>query len=76
MQIKDPKKARSIGVKVYLYIFDLLYFDGYDLQDLSLVQRKQLLKQNMDWKKQGSIRYTPYRRENGLKYHKEACEKG
>ncbi|MDT7827574.1 non-homologous end-joining DNA ligase [Pricia sp. S334] len=76
MQVADSEKARSIGVKTYLYIFDLLYFDGYALHDLPLVQRKQLLKRNFDWNEKVPLRYTPHRREKGQKFHKEACNKG
>lgn len=36
MRLHDPDKARRSGVKVYLYLFDLLYFDGYDLTRLGL----------------------------------------
>ncbi len=76
MQVKDPEKARKIGIKSYLYIFDLLWFGGYGLHDLALVQRKGLLRDEFEWKRPVPVRYTPHRRENGLKYYREACKKG
>lgn len=76
MQVKDPEKARHIGIKAYLYIFDLSWFDGYALDGLPLVLRKRSLKKTMDRDRQVPVRYTQHRRENGLKYHREACKKG
>jgi DNA ligase D-like protein (predicted ligase) len=64
---KDP------DVKVYLYLFDVMYTDGYDLQDLPLHERKKVLR---ELELSDPIRRTSYRRENGIAYHKEACEKG
>ncbi len=71
----DATKALSkTKTRVFLYIFDILYFKGYSLESLPLVRRKQLLKNNMEWV--DPIRYTPYRNEKGREYHQEACKKG
>jgi DNA ligase D-like protein (predicted ligase) len=74
MQIKDPSKARNTGVKVYLYIFDLLHYDGYNITQLPLLQRKKILKNVFSWK--DPLRFTSHRKENGKAYHNEACKKG
>ena len=41
MGIHDPRLARLSGIPVYLYLFDLLEFDGHDLTGLPLRQRKR-----------------------------------
>lgn len=75
MQVKDREKARSLNPKVYLYLFDLIYLDNYDLSKLPLRSRKKLLSELLD-SKEDRIRYTTHRNEDGIKYYKEACEKG
>jgi bifunctional non-homologous end joining protein LigD len=35
-------------VQVYYYLFDLLYLNGYDLRELPLIHRKELLRQTFD----------------------------
>lgn len=72
--ISDPDEARASGVKVYLYLFDLLHADGYDLTALDQRDRKGVLQrlQGVD----DPIRYTPHRNEHGLDYLKDACDKG
>ena len=72
--IRDPDAARASGVKVYLYLFDLLYLDGYDTRGLPLRRRKQLLKKALRFA--DPLRYTAHRNEHGEAYHAEACRKG
>ncbi len=74
MQVKDPEKARANGTKVYLYLFDLLYFESWSVEQLHLRDRKQLLRKLLKW--QQPIRYTPHRNEKGKAYHRQACKKG
>jgi DNA ligase D-like protein (predicted ligase) len=74
IQVKDREAARQSRVAVYYYVFDLLYLEGWDLTGLPLFERKRLLRSALDW--DDPIRYTAYRRENGIAYHDEACEKG
>ncbi|BES70593.1 non-homologous end-joining DNA ligase [Marinobacter nanhaiticus D15-8W] len=74
MQIKDEDEARKSEVTVYYYIFDLLYFDGYDTSQLPLRQRKQLLKDALTFKE--PLRYTEHRDKEGERYLEEACKKG
>ena len=40
MGIHDPRLARLTGIPVFLYLFDLLEFDGHDLTGLPLRTRK------------------------------------
>ena len=74
MQIRDREEARQSRVGVYLYLFDLLHFDGYDLTRLALRARKDLLRKTVEFS--GRLRYTPHRNESGEAYLEEACEKG
>jgi len=66
----DDKKP---SVKVYYYVFDLLYYDQYDLRQLPLKERKKILKDIFDY--QSPIFYTRHRKENGQAFLKEACKK-
>ena len=72
--IRDPAEARASGVKVWLYLFDILHLDGYDLTALALRRRKAILKDALGFA--GSLRYTPHRNGRGEAYHAEACRKG
>lgn len=74
MQIKDEDEARKSEVTVYYYVFDLLYFDGYDTTGMPLRQRKQLLKDALTFK--DPLRYTDHRDKEGESYLEEACKKG
>jgi len=74
MQIKDAQKARDSGIKVYLYLFDLLHLDGRDLSGLPLRQRKSLLSRVLRF--DDPLRYTPHRNEEGEAFFEEACDKG
>jgi bifunctional non-homologous end joining protein LigD len=74
MQIRDPLRARRSGVPVYLYLFDLLYLQGFDLTKLRLRTRKSLLRSVLSFK--GAVRFTPHRRGDGETFFREACARG
>lgn len=74
MQIKDRKQAQQSEVPVFFYLFDLLYYDGYDLSDVPLRARKKRLKDALTFR--DPIRYTPHRNERGEAFHAQACDKG
>ncbi|HEV3228307.1 MAG TPA: non-homologous end-joining DNA ligase [Solirubrobacteraceae bacterium] len=61
-------------VPVFLYLFDLLYLDDYDLRRLPLMARKRLLRHAFDFG--GRIRLTSYRRRDGEPLFGEACRRG
>ncbi len=71
--VQNPSELLMKEVKVYIYIFDILYLDGYDLTKLPLIQRKKILKQAITFT--NKLRYTAYRNTKGLVFFKEACEK-
>jgi DNA ligase D-like protein (predicted ligase) len=74
MGIHDPQLARITGIAVYLYLFDLLDFEGHDLTGLPLRKRKAALRRAFSF--HGPVRYTPHRNERGEELFREACEKG
>jgi bifunctional non-homologous end joining protein LigD len=74
MHVSDAARARATGVAVFLYLFDLLYLDGYDLTGLPLRDRKGLLKTTVRFAE--PLRFTPHRVGEGERYLEEACGKG
>jgi ATP-dependent DNA ligase len=74
MGIHDPRLARLTGIPVFLYLFDLLEFDGHDLTGLPLRERKSALRRAFSF--HGPVRYTPHRNERGEEFFAEACAKG
>ena len=74
LQISDPDRARASDIRVFLYLFDLLYLDGHDLTGLPLRQRKSILRAALRFK--DPLRYCPHRNESGESRFKEACAKG
>ena len=74
MQLSDPRAARRSGVAVFLYLFDLLHLDGYDLTDLPLRARKRVLRRALSYG--GNVRFLQHRNEHGEELYREACRKG
>ncbi len=74
MQIKKSVEARKSDVAVFLYVFDILYFDGYATEDLALRRRKEILRRALRF--EGSLRFTPHRNEQGVAFYQQACHKG
>lgn len=61
-------------MKIYLYLFDLLKWDGEDRRKLPLIERKKMLKAKFPFG--GLIRYTTHMKKNGELYFKRAAKKG
>lgn len=59
------------------YVFDILYYEGYDLKELPLIQRKTLLKEVLEDKvfKNSRIIYSDHIEEKGVPFFKEAKKK-
>jgi DNA ligase D-like protein (predicted ligase) len=74
MGVDDARLARLSGIPVFLYLFDLLEFDGHDLTGLPLRERKSALRRAFSFA--GPVRYTPHRNERGEELFREACAKG
>jgi DNA ligase D-like protein (predicted ligase) len=67
-------ERRRRYVPVFLYVFDVLWIDGYDVRALPLLSRKRILRRALDFK--GSVRTTQYRKRDGERFYEEACRKG
>jgi DNA ligase D-like protein (predicted ligase) len=66
------RKRRS--VRVYLYVFDLLWLNGVDVRALPLRARKSLLREAIRF--DDPIRLTTHRNGNGKELFAEACRRG
>lgn len=62
------------SIKVYFYVFDLLFWDGKELVKLPLLERKKWLKEHFPFG--GAIRYTPHVVGAGEAFYKKMCQKG
>jgi bifunctional non-homologous end joining protein LigD len=74
MQIHDPERARATGVKVILYVFDLLHLDGRDLTGLPLRDRKAFLRGAVP--SGAGVRFTTHRNGDGEEAYRYACAHG
>lgn len=73
-QLATKQEALATHVKVFYYIFDILYVDNYDITALPLRQRKKILKQIIPFK--GQLRYSAHRIYNCKQYFDYACSHG
>jgi bifunctional non-homologous end joining protein LigD len=74
MGIHDPEQARDSGIRIYLYLFDLLYLEHFDLSALPLRARKAILRRAFAF---GTpLRFTPHRNTDGERLYRSACQKG
>jgi len=68
---KQAIARRAREHPAYFYAFDLLYFNGRDIRDRPLSQRKRLLKTAVKWSDR--VRYTPGTVGTGKKLLADAC---
>ena len=61
-------------VRVFLYVFDVLWLDGCDVRPLPLSARKRLLRSELTFA--DGVRLTPHRNGAGEAMFAEACRKG
>ncbi len=73
MHLRNKEEIANHTTRVYYYIFDLMFFDGYDLSKLPLLERKKILQKLIKF--EDPLRFTLHRNESGEKYYLEACEK-
>lgn len=74
MQNDHPTEEDIESTPVFLYLFDLIHLDGYDLSQIPLRKRKYLLRKAIAFK--DPIRFLNHRNEEGEAMHRKACEKG
>ena len=76
LHLQDPTviEERMRQYPAYLYLFDLLYLDHYDVTGLPLEQRKRLLRESVRWT--DGIRWTEYTPETGTQLFQDICHQG
>ncbi len=74
MNVLDVSRVKGKVPKVYYCLFDMVYWDQYDLRGLPLIFRKQLLKHFFPFTK--IALYTPHIKGKGLPFYKKAAHKG
>ena len=76
LHLQDPTviEERMRQYPAYLYLFDLLYLDRYNVTSLPLEQRKRLLRESMRWT--NCIRWTEYTSETGTQLFQDICKQG
>lgn len=68
---------QKTGVGDLFYcIFDFLYFEGYDLRELPLIERKKLLKKLLSQSKSSALRYSDHILIKGKKAFAAAKKRG
>jgi DNA ligase D-like protein (predicted ligase) len=60
-------------VIAYYFVFDLLYWNGYDVRQAPLIERKKILREVLTFDTR--IRFTTHRVGAGEAYYEEACRK-
>lgn len=74
MRLKNPLLIAASDVKIFYYVYDILYFDGYQITSLPLIQRKAILKHGITFGP--LIRYTEHKAGHGIDYYHQACKIG
>jgi bifunctional non-homologous end joining protein LigD len=74
MQLRDSVRALRSGVPVELYLFDCPFYEGVDLTQMPLIDRKAVLR-DVVWF-DGPIKFTPYRTSGSAAMFREACARG
>jgi bifunctional non-homologous end joining protein LigD len=72
-QLLQNYRNTKVGNLVY-YVFDILYFNGYSLLDLPLVERKKILKHILPHLK--NIKYSDHIEKEGINFFELAKNKG
>ena len=74
MQVQHPSADLIRKVPVWFYVFDLLYLDRYDIRQVPLRYRKEVLRNAFDFR--GCLRFTQHVKTEGEAYYRRACQKG
>jgi bifunctional non-homologous end joining protein LigD len=74
MHVRAPSENLVTRTPVVYYAFDLLYYDGYDLREAPLLERKQLLQRLLHTSHR--FRYSDHQLERGQELFELARENG
>jgi bifunctional non-homologous end joining protein LigD len=74
-QLLQQYSKNKKGVLVY-YVFDVLYFEGYELLELPLVRRKKLLAQILLSSRTTNIKISGHIEKEGIAFFNEAANNG
>jgi bifunctional non-homologous end joining protein LigD len=74
MRVQHPTKELMRKVPVCFYAFDLLYFYPYDVRQVPLRYRKDLLRKALEF--EDLLRFTEHREKEGEAYYRSACDQG
>jgi len=74
MHVRAPSENLVTRTPVVYYAFDLLYYDGYDLREVPLLERKQLLQRLLHTSHR--FRYSDHQLERGQELFELARENG
>lgn len=71
---KKISLKEALEIPVYYYVFDILFLNGFDLRDLPLKLRRELLKKAIHYK--DPLRFTEGIIKEGESFYKKACALG
>lgn len=74
MQVRQPSAELRRRIPVWFYVFDLLYLGEYDLRQVALRDRKQLLRKVFAF--DDPLRFCEHRETEGEAYYQQACSQG
>jgi DNA ligase D-like protein (predicted ligase) len=74
MQVERPSAELLRSVPVWLHLFDLLYLDRFDIREVALRYRKQVLRDAFDF--EDALRFTEHCEKEGEVYYRAACRRG
>ncbi len=73
-QLRDAARARSSAVRVKIYLFDCIRYEGVDLTGLPLIERKSVLRDIVGY--DDTIVFTPFRTRGAAAMLRQACARG
>lgn len=74
MHVQKPGNQLIEETPVFMYLFDVTYYEGYDTTRLSQLERKELLRGLVDYK--DPLRYMDFQEGGGLALFQESCARG
>lgn len=62
--------------EIYYYIFDLMYYEEFDLTSIPLIKRKTILKELLSTQEENILKYSDHIEGSGKDIFKKTCELG